>query len=163
MPVMQQWTREQIVELSKRQYKSLRNLKMHGCDFSGLDWEKLDAKGLVAPYSNWSNTNVKFADFEGANLMFSKWPNSVIHRTNFKDAKLCDVDFSEAKDFFGVTLTMECTSFMGLKLAPGHWYGFLFYGLLMKPPTDELKEKLQIFFGAERYEVLRNTYANRRM
>ena len=160
---MPTWTREQIVELSKKQYKNLRNLKMAGGDFSGLDWSRVDARGLVAPYSNWADTNVTFGDFEGANLMFSKWPESTIHRTNFKDAKLCDADMSEAKDFFGTTITLECASFMGLKLKPGHWFGFLFYGLLMCPPSQEVKEKLQLFFGEERYTTLKNLYASRRL
>lgn len=160
---MQMLNRDQIVEISNRQYKNFRNLKLYGADFSGLDMEKADCRGLIAPYSNWAGTNVKFADFEGANLMFSKWPNAILHRTNLKDAKLCDADMSEAQDFFGVTITMECESFMGLKLKPGHWLGFLFYGLLMEPPTQEFKDKLTLFFGEERYMVLKQQYASRRM
>jgi hypothetical protein len=95
--------------------------------------------------------------------MFSHWSGSNLHRANFKDASLCDADFRGVKDFLGATFTMECRSWKGMKVDPGMWYGFLFYGLLMEPPTPEDKDKLTLFFGEEKFAVLRNLYATRQM
>jgi hypothetical protein len=160
---VQPWTRAQIEEIAKREYKNFRGLKIQGGDFSNLDLEKADFRGGSFPYSKFNGSNIKFADFEGANIMFTHWDDCILHRTNLKDAKMSGADMSKAKDFFGVTLTMDCNSFMGVKLKEGHWLGFLFYGLLMVPPTEALKEKLQVFFGEDRFTTLRNLYASRRL
>lgn len=156
------WTREQLEDILKRG-KNFRGMKLYGADFTGMDLEKADFRSASCPYANFSSTNCRFTDFEGANLTCTNWNGSTLHRTNLKDATLCDADMSEAKDFYGVTITMECRCFKGLKLKAGHWWGFLFYGLLMEPPTTEAKDKLILCFGEERYTTLKNLYANRRM
>lgn len=163
MAIIQPYTREQIIEISKKQYKNFRGIKINGGDFTNLDLERADFRGGSFPYCNFSGSNVKFADFENANIMFTKWDDCTLHRTNLRDAKMSGADFSKAKDFFGVTLTMDCDSFCKVKLKSGHWYGFLFYGLLMEPPSEEDKERLQVFFGEQRYTTLKELYANRRM
>jgi pentapeptide repeat protein len=165
---MAQWTREQLEAICAQAEKSgrpanFRSLKLHGADFNGMNLEKADFRSASCPYANFTNTNCKFAQFEGAELMFSKWNGANLHRTNFKDASLCDVDFRGVKDFFGATFTMECRSWKGMKVDSGFWNGFLFYGLLMEPPTPEDKDKLTLFFGAEKYEVLKNLYTTRQM
>ena len=156
------WTREQLEELC-RTGKKFRGLKFHGVDFSGLDLEKADFRSASCPYCNFTNTNCRMMNAEGANFTCTQWAGADLHRANLKDAVLCDADMRGVKDFFGVTLTMECRTWMGLKLDPGYWYGWLFYGLLMEPPTQEAKDKLTLFFGEERYNVLRDLYAHRRM
>jgi hypothetical protein len=156
-------TRKQIEDICINKRKNFRGMKLHGADFSGMDLEKADFRSSACHYANFSNTNCRYANFEGAGLMFTKWQGADCHRMNCKDASLCDADMSGVKDFFGITLTMECRSWMGLKVDPGFWYGFLFYGLLMAPPTEEAKEKLMLFFGEERYNVLKNLYASRQV
>ena len=95
--------------------------------------------------------------------MFTRWHNADLHRANLKECLMQDADMRGVKDFFGVTLTMDCRTWKGLKLDPGHWYGLLFYGLVAEPPTEEAKEKLQLFFGVERYQTLRDLYCTRQM
>jgi hypothetical protein len=157
------WSRDQLEEICAVKNKNFRGLKLHDVDFSGMNLEKADFRQASCHYANFSNTNCKFANFEGAGLMFTKWQGANCHRMNAKDASLCDADMRGVTDFFGMTLTMQCDSWKGLKVDTGFWYGFLFYGLLMDPPTEEDRDKLQIFFGPEKYEVLRNLYAVRQM
>src|ERR1700734_2738795 len=142
---------------------NFRSLNLHGCDLSNLDLEKADFRSASCHYVDFTNCSCKMANFEGAGLMFTKWKGSNCHRTNFKDASLCDADMRGVTDFFGATFTMECRSWKGLKIDPGFWYGFLFYGLLMVPPTEEAKEKLQIFLGPEHFTVLRDLYLTRQV
>ena len=158
---MAQWTRKQLEEICLKNRKNFRSLDLHGVDFSGLDLEKADFRSARCPYTKFIGCNCRFANFEGVNLMFSEWNGADCHRINLKDAILCDADMRGVTDFFGATLTMECRSWKGLKVDPGQWYGFLFYGLLMEPPTQEARDKLILFFGEERYNVLKNLYANR--
>lgn len=158
----QGWTREQLERICK-EGKNFRGLKLYGADFTGMDLEKADFRSASAPYCNFSDTNCRFINAEGANFTLSKWKGSNLHRANLKDTILCDADMRGVKDLFGITMTMECRTWKGLKVDPGFWYGFLFYGLLMEPPTEEAKEKLVIMLGPEHYETLRNLYATRRM
>lgn len=157
-----QWKREQLEEIIKKG-KNFKHLKMHGADFTGLDLERADFRFASCPYAKFDNCNAKYLNGEGGNFSFTSWNNSNLHRSNFKEANLQDADFSGVTDLMGITLTMDCRTWMHLKLSPGHWYGFLFYGLLMDPPTDEAKEKLQLMLGPEHYKTLRDLYATRRM
>lgn len=156
------WKREDL-ETIIRNGKKFRALKLYEADFSGLDLEKADFRGASCPYANFENCNCKMMNAEGANFTLTKWSGANLHRANFKDATLCDADWRGVKDLFGITLSMDCKTWKGLKLDPGYWYGFLFYGLLMEPPTEEAKDKLTAFFGPERYNTLRDLYAVRRM
>jgi uncharacterized protein YjbI with pentapeptide repeats len=162
------WTRAQVEEVcavGKKTGKAanFRGLKLYEADFSGLDLEKADFRSCSCPYSNFENANCKFMNGEGGNFTFTKWQGANLHRANFKDASLCEADMRGVKDFFGITMTMECNAWKGLKLDPGFYYGFLFYGLLMEPPDQIVKDKLISFFGPERFTVLKELYASRRM
>lgn len=156
-------TRSQLEEICKDRKKNFRNLKLHGADFRGMDLEKADFRSAACHYADFRDTNCKYANFEGAGLMFTKWSGANCHRVNFKDASLCDAEMHGVTDFMGATFTMDCKSWQGIKVDSGFWYGFLFYGLLMEPPTEEAKEKLMLFFGEERYKTLKNLYASRHL
>lgn len=139
-----------------------RSLKLSMVDFSGLDLEHADFRNASVPYANFSKCKLRYANFENANCFGANFDQADLHRANFKDAVLSDAIMT-ASDMFGVTLTMECRSFQGMRLAPGHWWGFLFYGLLMKPPSPEAEEALIKAMGVERYTVLREQYVRRRI
>lgn len=142
--------------------KSFRALKLSGGVFDNLDLRGADFRMASVPFASFKNTNLKYANFEGANVCGSDFTNADLHRANFKDANISNAIW-RCKDLFGVTLTLECRSFMGLELDSGWWYGWLMYALLMKPPSPEEAEKLKVMMGAERYTVLRQQYAGREM
>jgi hypothetical protein len=159
---MSGWTRDQLEKISKEGNK-FRGLKLHGADFTGMNLEKADFRSASCPYAVFKDTNCKFINAEGANFTCTSWGGSNIHRGNFKDAILCDADWRGVKDMFGITMTMECRTWQGLKLDPGFYYGFLFYGMLMEPPSEEIKDKLITFFGVDHFKTLHKLYANRQM
>lgn len=159
---MAEWTRAQLEEICKNG-KKFKSMKLHGADFSGMDLEKADFRSASCAYANFTNTNCKMLNAEGANLTLTQWSGSNLHRANLKDAITQGADFRGVKDFMGVTITLECRTWKDVKLDPGMWYGWLYYGLLMEPPTEADKEKLLICLGPEHYKVLRELYANRRM
>ncbi len=139
-----------------------RSLKLSNCCFDDLDLHGADFRQASVPFSSFKRANLKFANFESSNLYGCDFTDADMHRVNLKDAILSDT-VMEAKDLFGATITMDCRSFSGMKLSPGFWYGFLFYMLVAQPPSKEAEEKLILLLGPERYTVLRDTYARRRM
>jgi hypothetical protein len=160
---MGQFTREQLEKICKERKKDFRSMSLHDCDFTGMDLERADFRSARLPYSKFVNCNLRYANFEGSNVMFTTWKGADLHRSNFKDAIMSDADMRDVKDFFGATFTMNCNSWKNLKVSEGFWLGFLFYGLLMEPPSEEWKEKLQLFFGPEKYSILKNLYMTRQM
>ena len=156
------WTRDQLEKIIKEGGK-FRGLKLYEADFSGMNLEKADFRSARCPYANFENTNCRFINAEGADFTMSKWKGANLHRANMKDAILCDADWRGVKDMFGITLTMECRTWKGLKLDSGFWYGFLFYGLLMEAPTQEDKERLEVCIGPEKYKILHDLYVTRQM
>ena len=157
------WTKEQLDQVCVERNKDFRGLSLHGVVFEDMNLERADFRSARLPYAVFKNCNCRSANFEGANLSFTKWGGSNLHRANMKDCIMQDADMTGITDFFGLTVTMSCRSWMGLQLDPGFWYGFLFYGLLMKPPTEEAKEKLMAFFGEQRFQTLRDLYCTRQM
>lgn len=139
-----------------------RNLKLSNCVFDNLDLHGADFRQASVPFSSFKNANLKFANFESANLYACDFTDADMHRVNLKDAITSDC-IMEAKDLFGATVTMDCRSFQGMKLSPGWYYGWLFYGLVMVPPSKDVEDKLINLLGPERYMVLRDQYARRRM
>ena len=144
-----------------RPYK-FRNLKLSNCDFSGLDLHGADFRQASVPYSNFKGANLRYANFESANLFACDFTDADCHRINLKDAQMADT-IMEAKDLFGATVTLECRSFQGMRLSPGWYFGWAFYLLVMQPPSKEIEEKVISLLGVERYTVLREQYARRRM
>ena len=151
---------EQILQSGNLKF---RNLKLSQIDFSGKNLQGADFRGASVPYCNFTGCNLRFANFENANCYGTKFNDADCHRANFKDAQLSDSTVGMASDLYGVTFTLECKSFQGIQISPGWWYGWLFYGLLMKPPTKEAEDSLIQMMGIERYSVLRDQYARRRL
>lgn len=155
---------EQIDELLARTTGRLifHKMKLPNADFSGKELRNADFRGASIPGANFKDCDLTYANFEGANCFGASFENANLHRANFKDANLSCSNM-RAKDLFGVTITLECKSFRGIKILPGWWYGWLFYPLLMEPISKEAEEGLISYMGSDRYQVLRSQYMNRNM
>lgn len=141
---------------------SFRGMNLPDANFAGMELRSADFRNARMPFANFRGANLKFATFESASLHGADFTDANLHRVSFKDAdtSCCKM---RAKDLYGVTVTLQCTSFQGMELDEGWWYGWLFYGLLMKPPSQEAEERLIMALGPERYMVLRQQYARREM
>jgi pentapeptide repeat protein len=165
--MIEKWTREQLEELV-RQGKKFRGLKMHGVVFDGLDLQKADFRGAAVPWASFKNCKLQNSIFEGANCTCADFDGANVRRANFKDANMCDAKF-DVIDAFGITITMDCKCFSHLKVNTGFWFGLLYYAMLMDPvPSatfipEEMKEKLSVLMGSERYNTLKNLYATRQL
>ena len=141
--------------------KKFKGMKFTNADFTGMDLKNADFRGCSLPYAKFVNADLTYAKFEGANLYHADFTDAVLHRTDFKEANLsCTI--MRCKEMFGITITLECKSFQDMEASPGWWAGFIFYGLLMKPPSDEARDRLIQAMGLEYWETLRRQYASRR-
>jgi uncharacterized protein YjbI with pentapeptide repeats len=155
-------TQEQIAKVVLSESKVFRGMKLPDGDFTNLDLRNADFRGCSLPCAIFKGCNLTYATFENANLYGADFTDAVCHRVSFKDANLSNTKMF-CKDMYGCTFTMECKSFQGMQISQGWWAGWLYYGLLMVPPSDEHRDKLIQAIGIERWEVLRNQYATRRM
>ena len=161
------WERVQLEEIVKNG-KKFRGLKLQQAVFDGMNLERADFRGCGLSWASFKGCNLRQANFEGTNCSFANFDGADVHRANFKDSNLCDAKF-DVVDAFGITITMDCKCFHHLHINTGFWWGLLFYGFLMDPiPSkdfnpEEVKEKLSILFGPERFNTLKNLYATRQM
>lgn len=141
--------------------KRFKDLKFPGADFSGMSLRNADFRSCMLSHAKFVKCDLTYANFEGANLYGADFTDAILTRVNLKDANLCS-SIMNCADMFGITITLECKSFQDMVTKPGWWAGFLFYALLMKPPSQDAKEKLIQAMGIEYWETLRSQYANRR-
>ena len=150
----------EVVAKAVSEGKKFRNLRLAGASFKGMNLKNADFRNASLPGADFSDCDLTYANFEGANCFACNFQGAKCYRTNFKDANLSDTNM-ECTDLYGATITLECKSFMGMKPKPGWWYGWIFYALLMQPPSAAVRDKLIEFMGTERYEVLRSQYVRR--
>ncbi len=153
---------EAVEAVLRSDSKSFRGMKLQGYDFSGKNLQGADFRQASVAWCKFNKCNLRFANFEHANCYGANFDQADLHRANFKNADTSEAIMT-ASDMFGVTITLECSSFKGLKLSPGWWYGFIFYALLMEPPSKEEEDRLIQFLGVKRYTTLREQYARRRL
>lgn len=139
-----------------------RGLAIPEGDFSDLDLRSADFRNARIPFGKFHRTNLKYANFESALLHGCEFIDSNCHRMSLKDADMSGMIF-RPKDALGLTITLECKSFQDIEVDPGYWWGWIFYALLMKPPSEEAHDSVIQAMGLERWEVLRRDYAVRQI
>lgn len=139
-----------------------RGMKLPGAIFDGHDLKNADFRGASLVGASFKNCDLTYANFEGANCFGCDFTDAVLMRANFKDAQLANSKMFP-KTLYGCTITLECKTFQGMQVAPGWWYGWLFYGLVMTPPNEQMRDSLIELLGPERYSVLRKQYARQGM
>ena len=139
---------------------AFRGMNLPDANFEGMELRSADFRNARLPFANFRNANLKYANFESASLHGADFTGANCHRVNFKDADTSGTKMF-ASDLFGATVTLQCESFQNMELDEGWWWGWLFYALLMKAPSEEAKDRLIQAMGPERYMVLRQQYARR--
>src|ERR1039458_9424440 len=137
--------------------KDLSRQRYYSVDFSGQDLSKLKMRQGLFERCNFDNADMTEADCEGSEFFGSTFRETIMYRTNAKDAKLAATIF-EPKDAFGLTITLSCKTFSKMKISPQWWYCFLMFASLMSPGTDEdttlLHGRLIHMIGEQRYSKL---------
>jgi uncharacterized protein YjbI with pentapeptide repeats len=144
--------------------QDLSRKKLYNVDFSGQDLSHLRMRQSLFHCCNFDNADMTETDCEGTEFFGSTFRQTVMYRTNCKDAKL-EMTVFEPKDCFGITLTLQCKTFARMKVAPLWWYVFIMFASLMQPGPEAEQELLQNrliqFVGTERYVKLKTLLAKR--
>lgn len=116
-----------------------KNCCFDGCDLSGAACE--------------------YSDFTG-----SSFRDSNLYRTSFKASKLACVVF-EPKDAYGITFTLECSTFENMQISQLWWFAWVMFAAKMLPTVGPIREnlhdKLVGMIGAERYVKLIELFRRR--
>jgi hypothetical protein len=143
--------------------KDFSGKRFQGADFSGVDLRAAKFRGSDCIECKFNNADLSNADFEGANCFGSDFTNAKCNRTNFKDCVLAGTAFYPS-DTFGMTITMRCETFDGMKVSKIWWWSWLYFALMMIPFKNEeenLHKVLISAMGTERYLRLRRLFPER--
>lgn len=148
--------------VTNKRGKTFYNQKFYGKSFVGEDLSHSDFRSATLIRCDFSDADLSYANFEGANCREAIFKNTRLYRANFKDAALADSIF-EPKDAFGITLTMHCESFDGVKASPLWYLCLIMLTLRMECPEPELDLKLISAMDPERYKGFRVLFDRRQM
>lgn len=152
----------------KQEYrgKDLSRQRFYSVDFSGQNLSRMRMRQSLFQRCNFDNADMTETDCEGSEFFGSTFRDTVMYRTNCKDAKLAATVF-EPKDCFGITLTLQCKTFDKMKVTPMWWYVFLMFATLMLPGSvkeqEELQNRLIQAVGPDRYVRLRTLLTKREL
>lgn len=153
----------------KRDYvgQDMTRKKYFGQDFSYQDLSKLRLRQSTFHRCNFDYANMTEADCEGSEFLGSTFRETNCYRTNFKDAKLAGTIF-KPHDCFGMTLTLQCSTFKDIKISRLWWTVWLMFAGLMKPgdsvvEEEELQTSLVTAIGPERYIKMRSLLTKREL
>lgn len=148
------------IAVVKAEKAVFRNAKYYNHDFSGQNFSYCDFRGASLMGCKFNDCDLSYTNFEGANLRGAEIVGARCYRTNFKDASLAGARF-EPKDAFGVTMTMNCETYDGMRPAKLWWYMVLMLLLLTKPDDPQMELDLIKAIGPERYDGLRTIMQRR--
>jgi hypothetical protein len=143
-----------------RRTKLFYNKKFYNHSFKGQDLSHADFRSATLIGCDFTEADLSYANFEGANCRGANFTTTRLYRTNFKDAALADSIF-EPKDAFGMTITLSCETFDGMKMSKLWYLVWLMLLLRSKPPEEEMELKLINVIEPERYAGLRTLFDRR--
>ncbi len=159
----------------KQDYRAvdLSKQRFYGEDFGGQNLSRLKLRGSLFNCCSFDNADMSETDCEGAEFFGSTFRDTVCYRTNFANAKLAGTTF-EPKDCMGMTLTLSCHTFEGMRVSRIWFLCWLLLGTMMKPmkmasadspllrPIDEdLLNGLIGAIGGGQYVKLRALFSKR--
>lgn len=152
-----------VTSMSKTNYRGqdLCRKRFYNTDFSGQDLSKLKLRNSLFYQCNFNEADLSDTDCEGSEFIGSTFKNTNCYRTNFRDAKLAASVF-EPKDCFGMTLTLQCSTFRQMRTSPIWWHSWLFLATLMQPANLSTDELIGVI-GAEQYVRLKHLFGQREL
>jgi hypothetical protein len=144
--------------------KQLNNVKLFAESFKGQDLHGQDLSNSVFTACDFDDADLTDANCEHTDFTGSRMRHTKCTRTNFKDAKLAVI--FHPSDCLGMTLTLNCKTFMGMKISKQWWYGWLYFAMEMAPELDkssDLRDKLRALIGVERFFRMKEMFRSRQL
>ncbi len=140
----------------------LSRQRFYSRDFSGQDLRKVSMRGSLFSSCNFDSADLSEADCTGSDFQGSSFDQTTCYRTNFKDATLAGTRFNP-KDCFGMTLTLQCKTFQGMKVGALWFYAWLLFATMMHPfgDTSDMVDRVVTAIGPERWVKLKALFGKR--
>jgi uncharacterized protein YjbI with pentapeptide repeats len=145
--------------------EDLSRQKIFSRDFSGQKLSHAKMRSSLFHRCNFDRADMTEADCEGSEFLGSTFRETICYRTNFKDAKLAGTVF-EPKDCFGMTVTLQCKTFDGVKVSPLWWMMWAMFLTIMKPEKlngEDLIDRAILMIGPDRYLKLKTLLQKREL
>lgn len=135
-------------------------------DFSDRDFKGAKLNNSIFHYCKFDRSTLEDANCEFVDFTGSTFQDTNLRCCNMKDAVLAGTLF-HPRDCMGITLTLKCDTFRGVRISQLWWMGFLIFASMMVPDkypiTEPLHDKLIAMIGAERYVKLRALFQRREL
>lgn len=140
----------------------LSRQRFYGRDFTGMDLRRAAMRSSLFMNCNFTNADMAEADCSGSDFQGSIFEQTNCYRTNFKDAVLANTKFNP-KDCFGMTVSLQCKTFKGMKVGALWFFAWLLFATMMHPFGSEagLVDRVVEAIGAERWVKLKAVFGKR--
>src|SRR5262245_12637081 len=115
--------------------KKFANKKFFGRDFSNMDLTNADFRSATLISCKFNGSDLSHATFKDANCYGADFTDSIVHRTSFECAILAKAIWAP-KRMFGVTITMTCDTFEGMKVSRAAMLYWLHMATLFEAPNE---------------------------
>lgn len=113
---------------------------------------------------NFNEADMSEADCTGSDFQGSSFEGTKCYRTNFRDAVLAGTKFNP-KDCFGMTISLSCKTFKGMRVGALWFYAWLLFATFMRPYGSEespgLVDKVIEAIGGDRWVKLKAIFGKR--
>lgn len=132
--------------------------------FAGQDLSKQNLSHSTFICCDFDNADLSDADCSSASFSGCTMRKTKCTRTNFANAELGCV--FHPSDCYGMTLTMSCKTFIGMKISKQWWFGWLYFAMQMVPELErgrDLRDNLKAMIGIDRYARLKEMFRTRQL
>jgi uncharacterized protein YjbI with pentapeptide repeats len=144
--------------------KDFSRQRFYSTDFSGQDLRRAQMRSSVFYNCKFDNADMTEADCTGSEFTGSSFEQTNCYRTNFRDAALAGTHFNP-KDCMGMTITLSCKTFKGMKVGALWFYAYLLFATMMHPfgteTSSTLVDKVIDAIGTDRWVKLKALFGKR--
>ena len=131
-------------------------------DFTGQDLRGQDLSDHVFLRCDFTRADLTGANCTNSSFVGSVFRDTLLTNVNFTNANLGATVFEPA-DCYGMTVTLQCKTFLNMRVSRQWWLCWAMLHTLMLPSddTESLRDKLIAVIGAVRYVKLKELFARR--
>lgn len=140
----------------------LSNGKFFSKDFSGQDLRDNNLSNSEFVCCNFNNADLSNVDCSHSKFIAGSMVDTKCTNTNFAQTRLATKFYP--RDAYGMTLTLQCSTFKGMTISKMWWFGWLYFALMMVPEKErdvDLRDQVISAIGTKRYLQLQSLFRAR--
>lgn len=139
--------------------KKFQGKRYYRHDFTadGMDLTKADFRDAILIECSFEGIDLSYALFDGANVYGSSFKDATLDYASFKDATLVRCDMN-VKSIIDATFTLNCNTFSEVKVNDNLFVYWLYMACQMTGYDQELRNKIIVAIGAEKYAAVHRMF-----